>query len=37
MLTHAGVVKTIMIVPAGRQPKPTIRVILEWTAMIARR
>jgi dipeptidyl aminopeptidase/acylaminoacyl peptidase len=29
--------RTIAIVPAGKQAKPTIRVVLEWTAMIARR
>ena len=29
--------RTIEVVPAGKQPKPTIRVVLEWTAMIARR
>jgi len=29
--------RMILVVPAGKQAKPTIRVVLEWTAMIARR
>jgi Tol biopolymer transport system component len=27
----------IAIVPAGRQPKPTVRIVLDWDAMIAKR
>jgi eukaryotic-like serine/threonine-protein kinase len=27
----------IAIVPAGRQPRPTIRIVLDWDAMIAKR
>ena len=27
----------IAIVPAGKQPEPTIRIVLDWDAMIAKR
>ena len=27
----------LAIVPAGKQPKPTIRIVLDWDAMIAKR
>jgi Tol biopolymer transport system component/tRNA A-37 threonylcarbamoyl transferase component Bud32 len=29
--------RLIAIVPAGRQPKPTIRIVLDWDAMITKR
>jgi Tol biopolymer transport system component len=29
--------KLLAVVPAGKQPKPTIRVVLDWTAMLAAR
>jgi Tol biopolymer transport system component len=29
--------RLLVIVPAGKQPKPTIRIVLDWTALLARR
>jgi hypothetical protein len=29
--------RSIAIVPAGNQPQPTIRIVLDWDAMIAKR
>jgi len=32
-----GWIRSIAIVPAGNQPKTTIRIVLNWDAMIAKR
>jgi hypothetical protein len=35
--TRLGWKRTIAIVPAGKQSQPTIRVVLDWPAMVVNR